>query len=602
MLWLTLLSLPTIYTLSTLTSFLKNLSLARKTNLPYTIFPVYEANLAYILLFETSWFPYVLNNLLPESWADILRDGAFRGRWSIKDRLARRYGGVYLTVTPGGISCHVGDAAVVDSVVRDRRGFEKPVKHLESFQMYGANVLASEGPQWTYHHRYTAPAFNEKNNALVWRESLQQTIQMTQYWEEEYSTNTSSTFTLPSTRDSILKLTLNIICAAGFGVHLPYNLSPTATSTSPKDLFKDTPNPAQGYTFTFRSVMSYMNASFSLVVIANRLLPSFICRPLYPLLRKPLAAYRDLESYLQALVHEAENSADEEGEGKHNLLERLVRSRREGQDQEAGGNSTGKRNPGLTDAEVLGNVYIFSLAGHETTATTLRFALVLLALHGDVQEEMGAEIQNVLRNAEEGGNESGYESVFPRLILPLCVMLETLRLYPPVVSIPKLTTAAGATISYKGSTHHLPPNVRVNLNANALHYSPEYWGPDAAAFDPRRWDKRNKESFLSRSDGVEGLAGPGLESPDIHRPVRGAFIPFSDGMRACIGRKFAQVEFVAALVGLFRQYRVEVARIGGESEENARRRADMALRRSATGITLSIGKEVPLVFRRREGV
>jgi hypothetical protein len=130
MIWLTLLTFPALYTLSTITTLLRNRTLARKTNLPYILFPVYEANLPYILLFETRWFPYVLDNWLPETWADLIRDGVFRGRWSIKDRLAKRYGGVYLTVTPGGISCHVGDAGVVEQVCRDRHGFEKPVKDL----------------------------------------------------------------------------------------------------------------------------------------------------------------------------------------------------------------------------------------------------------------------------------------------------------------------------------------------------------------------------------------------------------------------------------------------------------------------------------------
>lgn len=44
--------------------------------------------------------------------------------------MAQRYGGVYLYVTPGGISCNVADADVVEQVCRARHNFVKPVKHL----------------------------------------------------------------------------------------------------------------------------------------------------------------------------------------------------------------------------------------------------------------------------------------------------------------------------------------------------------------------------------------------------------------------------------------------------------------------------------------
>ena len=181
--------------------------------------------------------------------------------------------------------------------------------------------------------------------------------------------------------------------------------------------------------------------------------------------------------------------------------------------------------------------------------------------------------------------------------------LETLRLYPPVASIPKLTASSGADLIYNNEAHHLPPDVRVNLNASALHYNDKYWGPDAASFNPGRWDKRN-DSHLAENDDIEGLSGPGLESHNIHKPVRGAYIPFSDGMRSCIGRKFAQVEFIATLAVLFRKYRVTPAKLKGESDDDddddARIRTEKSLKESSTSLTLAITDKVPLAFHRRD--
>ncbi|KAL2847388.1 cytochrome P450 [Aspergillus pseudodeflectus] len=588
MLWTTIAAIPAIWTIHTITSLLRNRSLARKTNLPYILFPFSEANLFYIFLLETRWFRHLVTHVLPATWADYIDDSTFKLRWTGKDRMAKRYGGVYLYVTPGGISCNVTDADVVEQVCKARHSFVKPVKHLEAFEMYGTSVFTSEGPQWSYHHRYTAPAFNDKNNALVWRATMGQAREMLEYWESKYPGpgQLKPGLVLPDAREDMLELSLNVISDAGFGVKLPFKPSFTGAAGDSSDLFQDSSTPPTGYQFTFRGVMEYMNRSMLSVFFANGVLPKWVPHRLVPFFRKDFAAHEDLEKFLHALIRRAETAEDE----THNLLERLVRSRREEQEV------TNKRNPGLSDAEVLGNVYIFSIAGHETTATTLRFALVLLAIHENVQETLHREIVEVLG---DGPLDSEYESAFPRLVTPLCIMLETLRLYPPVVSIPKLTPPTGAELVLNEEIHHLPPNVRVNLNCNALHNSSEYWGPDAGTWDPSRWDKRNPDSFLAKNDGVEGLSGPGLESNRIHKPHRGCFIPFSDGMRACVGRKFAQAEFVAALVVLFRDYRVTPATLEGETIQDARKRTERALQESSTFLTLSLTDKVPLIFQRR---
>jgi hypothetical protein len=130
MMWITILAVPALYGLHSFTTLLHNRSLARKTKLPYILFPVFEANLLYLSLFGTRWFQYIISNWLPEGVADYIHDSVFRNRWAVKDRMAKRYGGVYLYVTPGGISCNVADADVVEQVVKARQSFLKPVKHL----------------------------------------------------------------------------------------------------------------------------------------------------------------------------------------------------------------------------------------------------------------------------------------------------------------------------------------------------------------------------------------------------------------------------------------------------------------------------------------
>lgn len=118
-------------------------------------------------------------------------------------------------------------------------------------------------------------------------------------------------------------------------------------------------------------------------------------------------------------------------------------------------------------------------------------------------------------------------------------------------------------------------------------------------FDPKRWDKQNTESFLAKNAG-EGLTGPGLEYGTIHKPVRGSYIPFSDGFRACVGKKFAQVEFVVAVAIIFREYRVMLTKSSErETEDDMRRRAEKVLGESTSFITLSMRDGIPLLFQKR---
>ncbi|KAK4033144.1 hypothetical protein C8A01DRAFT_19880, partial [Parachaetomium inaequale] len=71
-----------------------------------------------------------------------------------------------------------------------------------------------------------------------------------------------------------------------------------------------------------------------------------------------------------------------------------------------------------------------------------------------------------------------------------------------------------------------------------------------------------------------------------------AFVPFSEGVRVCLGRKFAEVEMAAVVSKLFSEYTVEIARLDGEGEDAAVERAKRVVAGSTNQMAMAIRLEV----------
>jgi cytochrome P450 len=173
-------------------------------------------------------------------------------------------------------------------------------------------------------------------------------------------------------------------------------------------------------------------------------------------------------------------------------------------------------------------------------------------------------------------------------------MNEELRLVPPVVMIPKSTQEIPQHLTIQGKDCIVPPNVNIGLNAVAVGRNPKYWphgparsaedgGPihptsnldnDLEEFKPERWfvtglsdgteDTKNTEDKDEDADLVD-LAPDTASS--MFRPPKGAYIPFSEGFRACMGRRFAQVEILATLAMIYKDQSVELSVDALASEE-----------------------------------
>ncbi|MFG2291489.1 cytochrome P450 [Streptomyces sp. NPDC048595] len=174
---------------------------------------------------------------------------------------------------------------------------------------------------------------------------------------------------------------------------------------------------------------------------------------------------------------------------------------------------------GLSDAECIEQVTAFFLAGTETTAVTLAWALHLLATHPHLEHEVRGEADRV-------GNAAGSDP--EQLPLTRAVVTEALRLYPPAWLLMRITTA---DTSLAG--HPIPAGTTVVFSPYLIHHRPDLY-PDPERFDPGRWT---------------GAA---------HHPLpRHGFVPFGGGARKCIGDRFALAEAVLALATIVGRWHLE---------------------------------------------
>lgn len=199
--------------------------------------------------------------------------------------------------------------------------------------------------------------------------------------------------------------------------------------------------------------------------------------------------------------------------------------------------------------EVLDQVAVLFLAGHETSASALAWALHLLANAPSVQARVQAEVDCVL------GGRPPQAADLRELPLVRQVFRETLRLFPPVGFLTREAIAAD-----RMRDKAIPPGAAVVISPWLIHRHRELWShPDA--FDPDRFDD-----------------AAGRES------ARSAYLPFGSGPRACIGAAFALQEATLVLAMLAQRYRFEP--VPGQSPAPVGR----ITIRSATGVRLRIFK------------
>ena len=222
-------------------------------------------------------------------------------------------------------------------------------------------------------------------------------------------------------------------------------------------------------------------------------------------------AIAELHSIMNRIIRERRDNFEDTGD----LLSMLLLAR----------DDEGK---GMSDEQLRDEVTTLFIAGHETTATALAWALYLIATHPEVEARLLEEVDGL------GGRKPSFDDL-RQLTYTAQVIKETMRLYPPTWSFPR---QVGEDVEIGG--YQLRKNSLVQLYPYIMHRDPR-WFDEPEQFNPDRFSPENE--------------------PDIPKY---AYFPFGAGPRVCIGNSFAMMEMQLILATMLQRYRLSLAPSQGE--------------------------------------
>ncbi|KAM3737959.1 hypothetical protein ACB098_09G096200 [Castanea mollissima] len=395
----------------------------------------------------------------------------------------QEYGPVYMYSTGSKQHLYVSQPDLLRELsLHKSLDLGKPSYLSETFHpLLGDGIIKANGNNWVYQRKLIAPEFfiNKVKNMVGLME--QSTIAMMKTWENHIIESEGGVADIIIDED-LKSLSADIISKACFGSSYSQGNLIFAKIASLQD------------------ALSKPSALFGLFNF--RFLPTKSNREIWRL-------KKEVDTLILKVVKDRQQESQKGTVPQKDLLQMMLESAVTRND----------KLPRLkTDrffVDICKNIYF---AGHETTALSASWILMLLALHPEWQERVRAEILEVC--GDQLYNLFQDMDAFHKLKMLMMVIQESIRLYGPAV-----ITAREAFSDIKLGAFVVPKGVHIWSSIPAMHRDPENWGLDALEFKPQRF-----------AQGV---------SKACKYPQ--AYIPFGYGSRLCPGQNFAMLQLKVVL-------------------------------------------------------
>jgi len=350
--------------------------------------------------------------------------------------------------------------------------------------LIGQGLLRSSGLEWKTQRLIAEQGFRLKTLQLACSAAGKTTSRLFNKWDASCEQQSNTVDVLAD----MLKLTMDVLCSVGFS----YDLQSVTDSNAP------------------------LSAAF------NEILSILDIRSRNPLHQLWPPANRRLREALDRLHQTAEQLIEASTPTDGDLLSFLLSSVDEQK---------------LSHHTVIDNIKTFLFAGHDTTASTLSWALYLLARHPGVQDRLQREVQEGI---PEGGDVNLGMLDAAEMPYLNAVIKEVTRLYPAAGFTRRSPPASEG--GFKVNGHAIPGGVEIMVLPHLVHRHPILAaGLQADSFLPERW-----------------LPEQTLFSDEEVKRCKDLYMPFSQGPRNCIGMRLAETEMRTSLALMVQRYRFKL--------------------------------------------
>lgn len=255
---------------------------------------------------------------------------------------------------------------------------------VEILEVFGPCISTADVQNWPRHRKALAAPFNESMITFVWSEALRQARAMSNAWLRP----TGGTRSIEKDTRSV---SLNILAATGFRKSYEFNDSNSDVEE-------------ESYRAALRTVL---DNAILLMLVPYRVLTF----PMMPASWKNIGRAGDkFRRYMVQMLDEETQMMNHGKQGSGGIMTSLVRALDVFQRDPSADSTLAK---GLSVEEIFGNIFVISMAGHDTTANTLAFSLLLLAREPHVQDWVVEEVQDVTKNLAD--SDWTYELLYSKL-------------------------------------------------------------------------------------------------------------------------------------------------------------------------------------------
>ncbi|KAE9535944.1 hypothetical protein AGLY_007845 [Aphis glycines] len=225
----------------------------------------------------------------------------------------------------------------------------------------------------------------------------------------------------------------------------------------------------------------------------------------------------DASNFYESVLNEVIRYREANGIVRHDVAQSLIEARKQ-----LVLNSTEK--DGFTEQDIVANAILMFLAGFEPVSSTLSFCLYQLAINQNIQDKMRDEMNSKLKEHEQMNNDFLMDLHYTDMVLA-----ETGRMYGITTALFRETVK---TYQIPGESLVIEKGTKVIIPIYSIHHDSKYY-PDPETFDPERFSPEEKAKRPSTT-----------------------YLPFGDGPRFCIGKRFAELEMKMVLSQLLTTFRV----------------------------------------------